>query len=274
MKKIKLIASFSIVAVTLTSTALATTFTSQAAMDAYAERQRKLVLETNENFEKGKTDDAALKEAIISLPKLMEPNRDAFNNMVKNMTLRGITRERQIQAQEEIIREILPTVGKNETSENIMIICLFLQVLNTYQNYDIFPILQECMDSHNEYISTRATRLYNKIKENMQEQPKPTSDETPAEEPPTPEPQATPNPEQEEPPPTITDSPQPEPVPPTIADEAELPTQAIADEVAQPIQDTPPEQPEKTSSNKPLLWLSIIAFLAILGGMIVWRKKP
>ena len=52
---------------------------------------------------------------------------------------------------------------------------------------------------------------------------------------------------------------QPEPQPP-----------AIANETAQP---TPPEQLEKTSSNKTILWVAVIAFLAAIGGAVVWRKK-
>ena len=35
----------------------------------------------------------------------------------------------------------------------------------------------------------------------------------------------------------------------------------------------PPEQSEKTSSNKTILWLAIIALLAIFGGVVAWRKK-
>jgi hypothetical protein len=257
VKKIMIIICFNLVAITMTTTAQAITFTSQEAIYAHAERERQLALEVDGNFEKGKTDDAALKEAIISLPKLMVPNLDMFGSMAKNMTQRGIPRERQIQAQEEIIREFLPTVGKNETSENVITVCLLLQTLNTYPDYDIFPILQECMDSHNEFISTWATRLYNKIKGNAQDQPTPANDERSEDN--------TGNPSEAKTPtqPAITDTPQPETLPPAIADEAE-----------QPIQDTPPEQPEKTSPNKTILWLAVLALLAILGGVVAWKRKP
>jgi len=47
----------------------------------------------------------------------------------------------------------------------------------------------------------------------------------------------------------------------------------LMDETTQANQDTPPAQPEKTSSNKIILWLSVIALLAILGGVAAWRKK-
>jgi K+-sensing histidine kinase KdpD len=86
VKKITFIASFSLVAVTMTTTALALEFRDKAAANAHAEWERQQVLEMNENFEKGKTDDAALKEAIISLPKLMVPNLDMFGSMAQNMT--------------------------------------------------------------------------------------------------------------------------------------------------------------------------------------------
>ena len=35
----------------------------------------------------------------------------------------------------------------------------------------------------------------------------------------------------------------------------------------------PPTQPEKPSTNKPLLWLAVIALLVIIGGVFVWKKK-
>ena len=75
-----------------------------------------------------------------------------------------------------------------------------------------------------------------------------------------PEPQEPPK--VEEPTHSITTPPNPEPTPLTIIDEAE-----------QPIQKIPPEQPEKPSTTKTFLWLSVIALLAIIGGGVVWWKK-
>ena len=72
----------------------------------------------------------------------------------------------------------------------------------------------------------------------------------------------TPNLVQAQPPPKITDAPQPEP-----------PTPATTNETTQANQDTSPAQPEKTSSNKTILWLAVAALLAIIGGVAVWRKK-
>ena len=48
----------------------------------------------------------------------------------------------------------------------------------------------------------------------------------------------------------------------------------ITDEAEQPIQETTPIQPQKSSSKKPLLWVAVIALLAIIGGVMAWWKKP
>ena len=40
------------------------------------------------------------------------------------------------------------------------------------------------------------------------------------------------------------------------------------------IPETQPEQPEKSSFNKSLFGIFVVALLAIFGGVAVWRKKP
>jgi len=40
-----------------------------------------------------------------------------------------------------------------------------------------------------------------------------------------------------------------------------------------PDNETPLEQPEKTSSKKSLLWISVITLLAVISGVLVWKKK-
>ena len=46
------------------------------------------------------------------------------------------------------------------------------------------------------------------------------------------------------------------------------------DETERSNQQTPPIPPEKSSSNKIILLVSIITLLAVIGGVIAWRKKP
>ena len=44
-------------------------------------------------------------------------------------------------------------------------------------------------------------------------------------------------------------------------------------EAGQASLETPPAQPEKPASNKPLLWVLVVALLAIIGGVVAWKKK-
>jgi len=53
------------------------------------------------------------------------------------------------------------------------------------------------------------------------------------------------------------------------------PTPDIEDVTKQPIQEAeipPPEQPEEPPANKPLLWFAVIAILAVIAGMVLWRR--
>jgi len=46
----------------------------------------------------------------------------------------------------------------------------------------------------------------------------------------------------------------------------------ITNEVEQASPETPPAQPERPASNKPLLWVLVIVLLAIIGGVAAWRR--
>jgi len=47
----------------------------------------------------------------------------------------------------------------------------------------------------------------------------------------------------------------------------------MTNEVGQASPETPPAQPEKPASNKPLLWVLVVALLTIIGGVAAWKKK-
>ena len=47
----------------------------------------------------------------------------------------------------------------------------------------------------------------------------------------------------------------------------------VTNEVEQASLETPPVQPERPASNKPFLWIFVIALLAIIGGVVAWKKK-
>jgi hypothetical protein len=229
-------------------------FTSREAMEAYYEEKRHELQVMGENFEKGRTDDAALKEAIVRLfthVMIFENHERAKLNLrvAEEMHKRGISQERQIQGWEYIIREMLSDTKELELVEKelrVSLIGTYLAMLGSYPGYDLQPIFEECLNSPYERIRTLAQRGYDFAMKQAQAQPMPSDNEEASSTPPTPP-----------------DSPHSEPTPPVLTNE-----------VAQSILATPPEQPEKSSSNKPLLWVAIVALLALLGGVIAWRRTP
>jgi hypothetical protein len=243
------IASAGIVAVTMAQGAFTMSFIDRAAEKAYYEKQRQLALVMEENFEKGRTDDAALKEAIYWLfitKSKFEEFEKVITSMEEEMHKREIPRERQIQGLEYIIRETLSAAEKIENRNDSLLLGIYLAILDVYPDYDIQPILDECFNSKSEIIQERARRRQKIIMERTQAQPTPSDDGEATTTPPT-----TPDPPQ----------PEPEPTPPVLTNEA-----------AQSISETPPEQPEKSFSNKPLLWGAVVALLALLGGMVLARR--
>jgi len=234
-----------VVTVTITKGVASISFGSQAEEDAWEEEHRRLVKEMDAYFEKGKTNDAALKAAICLLFPMtaFAPTDNPFVYIAEDMTRLGISRERQIQGLENIIRGMLSAVERDEEIDDPFDALTFLDTLRTYSDYDILPILKESMQSKNGIIRDHATKCYNAVMEKVQELPKEGITKEPL--------------------PIITPPPQPEPNPPVIKGKT-----------MQPIHDTPLEQSEKTSSNKPILWFAIIALLVVIGGVIAWKKKP
>ncbi len=247
--------ALSIVAITKAQSVPSISYIDQAAADADAERRRQLFVEIKENFEKGKTDDAALKEAICSLFPMTEfmTTGNPFAYVLDDMTRREISRERQIQGLENIIREMLSAVDKGEEVDNPNEVFIFLATLKNIPNYDILPILEECMKSKNGIIRNDAQKIYNSIMEKPPAQLKTATDITQAN-----ETDAASN--------TVV-------ITPALSAITNTPTPEPLASTEQPSDETPPEQTKKKSSNKPLLWGSVIALLAIIGGVAMWQSK-
>ena len=242
----------------MTTTVLAMEFENQAAADRHAERMEQEYLDFIDNLEKGKTDDAALKEAILSIylssfysREINQQTEEPLVWTVASLRERGITHERLIQGLENIIiQEALSTFEEGEKAEELFMTGLYVAMLGIFPDYDLLPILQKCLNSKNEKVRVSAQKGYDFIMEKAQEPPKEELKEKSTFAPVAP------------PSSKITTAPQPEPPPPVIANEA-----------AQPISKIPPQQPEKPSSNKPLLLVAAIALLAIIGGVVAWRTK-
>jgi len=256
MKKMMKLITLNIVAVSMTTTMFAIEFVDQAAADAFAKRQQEESQRINENMEKGKTDDTALKEAICSLFGMITllTDFDPVTYVVEDMHRLGIPRERQIQGLENITRGMLSAVEKDEKNDDTYWVLEFIAMLGTFSDYDILPLLRECLDSKNEVIRNGAMKRYNIIMENLPNQPQPTNGITQKDE----TGKASDNVVTNLFLPVITGTPIP----------------AITDEMEQLRQETPQQKTEETSSNKTTLWVTVITFLAILGVVTAWKKNP
>ena len=147
------------------ATMFAKEYIDQAHIEAEAEARRKLSQEINENFEKGKTDDYALKKAILSLCEIivLDTNFDPFIYVVEDMTRMEIPRERQKQGLENIIREILVVAEKDEKNEELSRFYIFVKMLGMFPDYNLLPILEEGIKSKNDTIREDAQAFYNAI---------------------------------------------------------------------------------------------------------------
>jgi len=177
MKKVLILTtsliSLSIVTLTMARPVASISYKDEAAAARAKEEYRQKILTLNANFEKGKTDDVALKEAINSLFEILEfsPIINPHIYIVEDMTRMGIHRKRQIQGLENIIRKTLFDFENDIKTDSPYLIYDCLIMLRTFPEYDMLPILKECVKSKNEIIHNDAQRYYNMIMEMKQNQP-------------------------------------------------------------------------------------------------------
>ena len=247
MKKTTLFITTSLFAVTTAMKVLCMEFEDDAAAAKYLEgliQEAKII---EDNFEKGKTDDDALKKAIrLHLFVILDAlDKNPALDEIDHMHRLGFPRERQIKILEEMVRENLFSIKKKVEADDLFLNEFLLDMLKTFKEYDIMPILNECLNSQNEEIRLDAQKRYNIITGKSQNQPKPNDNE---DIPPTPS--------------IISNFPNLEPPQPTITTETAL-----------PIPETPPEQPEKTSIKLYPLWFVFITLLAVISGFLLKKKK-
>ena len=147
-----------------------------------------------------------------------------------------------------MVREMLSAVEKGEKIDDPYWVQEFSAMLMTFPNYDILPLLKECLNSKNEIIRNGAMKHHAIIMEKLQEQPKQTNDTT-----------------QENGVGKAGDS-----GAANLALPVAPPPQTP---VEQARQETPPKQPEDLSSGKAILWIAVVAFLAVIGGVAAWKRK-
>ena len=262
----------SIIAAATTTPVLALRFKDQEQAEAYFARERRAFQNIHENMERSKTDDKAFKLAVdivfgLHFTDAVENPIQYTQNLIKKFE---IPQERQIKILQDMVHERLSVIEKGETMTTAFRIADLLTMLEDIPNYDVLPLLQECVLSKDERVRNDAQRRYNLFMEKAQNQPTPNDNRETASKP-------EPNIQMiaEPPQPTITDGPtQPiQKTPSELLANSEPDLTAITSETTQPMHEMPPGQPEKTSSNKTLFGLGVIALLAILGGVMVWRKK-
>ena len=167
MKKIITLITLSKMIVAMTTPVLSWDFVSgEAAANHFAAVNRRLQV-AHENFEKGKTDDTALKEGISSIFMMILalPNENPFAYTQELMLKNEIPHERQIKILEEMIHEILSILKKGENLKDPPVVVDYIDMLGTFPDYDLLPLLKECLNSTNGEIRNRAQKRYNALME-------------------------------------------------------------------------------------------------------------
>jgi len=127
------------------------------------------------------TDDVALKEAIQSIVKmpLTIPTPVSYTKELSRNV--GIPDERVTTAIEEMIYEKLSDLKKNEEDSNNISwdIISLLPLLDAFPEYEIMPLLKECLQVTDEKVRDEATKRHNIIMGKTQEPPNPQNGVTP-----------------------------------------------------------------------------------------------
>jgi len=165
MKKVMTLTLLGVVAATVAKTALSVEYIDEAAAQAAFDKEMQARQRTQEIMQKGKTDDTALKDALV-LAFGVSFEQD-LNVVFAKELMRAIEipRERQIRVLEGMVREGLSALEKDkaasvrwDTSYDV------LPLLETIPSYDALPIVKECLKSKSEDIRYNATKTYVNMK--------------------------------------------------------------------------------------------------------------
>jgi len=250
-------------------------FENAAAADAWYKKEAEEWAPTFDRIFKAveNNDDLALKKGIFELTFLIGysgRHSDVLRGLVDTDQ---IPRERVFKVLTEAIQEGLSDLSDEDDAKRIRAhnkVYFGIGFLAAVPGEDTLALLKECLQVEDNGIRNEATWYYNIVakkvqdlsKENVKIEPVPVATQD--------QPKPDDNGE------TVS---QPEPNIQIIAEPISLPPipepppPAITNETAQLTQEIPPEQPKKSPSNKSLLWGVVIALLAAIGGVAVWRKK-
>ena len=149
----------SIIAATLTAPVLSE-FASEEAAVRIAARQEQRRQQIQEMMRKGITDDAALREAIRQMPYLGTYPEELTGNLRKLVETTEIPHERVIKTVESMIREMLSAVERNERDSISWSTADLIPMFKVFPDYDVLPIIQECLVSKNETVRCNAIQNY------------------------------------------------------------------------------------------------------------------
>ena len=162
MKDTLQVITYVIIAVTMTVTVLALDGTPEAIAREFEWREQKMQ-EAQELMKNGKTDDMALKEVIRLIPFTsleLDKQVGCFARLVRES---GVATNRVTTVMEGMIREVLSAVEKNERDRVSWNIGDVLPLFEAFPNYDVSPIIMECLNSRSEDYRLYALRTYAEI---------------------------------------------------------------------------------------------------------------
>ena len=236
-----------VMATIATTTVLSLEFVDAAAAGAHFEEIAKWLKEKSEGIQKAlvENDDEALKKEIFELGYMVGDDAgieiETLKKIVEDLK---IPYDRVLKILKKTIHEYLSALSDKDVSKRGLFlnkIFVAIRVLEAIPGTETLAFLEECLQSQDHNIRIVAMRSYNAITGETRE--------------PTSEPVIPPSI-------TRTDTLQSEPPPPVVLDE-----------MKQTNQGTLSEQPVKSSPNKNILMLIVIVLLAVIGGLVIWRKN-
>jgi len=238
-------------------------------------------------MEKSVTDDEALREVIKFIYEMSHMAIVEFVSYTRFIARDvGVPRERLIKVLEELIHENLSVIDKGGADihapryTNHLII-----LLGTFPGYDIFPLVERCFKTNNDavqygaiiaYLNLEGVKAIPYLQKNIQLERY----------------NSNPNNRLSDHLQRVVENfeknnqtvdvekmnvfinklkqAQSKPANETILNSE---SSVYINETEQPNHETPPKQPEKSSSKKILFGFSVVAILVFIGGVVAWRKK-
>jgi len=157
MKNTLLLVTLNVVA--LTTTVLALDYVNEKAMEEDIAIKRQAEQKVQELMEKGKTDDAAIQEAIRVIP-LIDFDINPVDYLTGLIQETEIPSERVVKVVADMIRKKLVAIEKDKPDSVAWDYYLVFSLFRAFPDYDILPIVKESLKSKDEHIRFYALGTY------------------------------------------------------------------------------------------------------------------